>query len=114
MSGEQLGHAMAERVAQACPRGAGLEVAHVVRHERCARREDGQVKPALPHQPQLVGGDRLAQFVVADVEIVRRRAEPRRGQVGHLLLAPVFQRLGRGGEMAVTVDDHEFTGWGSR
>ena len=67
----------------------------------------GQVAAALAHQFELIGLDRLAQFVVADLSVPPALGlRPGSLIAGDLPVAPVLQRLRRGRVMAVAVDDH--------
>jgi hypothetical protein len=50
--------------------------------------------------------DRFAQFVVADLQLGNLGHRGRVLDAGDLAVAPLFQRLGRGGVVAVDVDDH--------
>src|SRR3954468_1802684 len=77
-------------------------------HEAGARAEDREVEPPLPHEPELVRLDRLAQLVVADLEIGSPRLHRRVADAGDLPVAPVLQRLRGRRVMAMAVDDH---GW---
>ncbi len=103
--GEQVDDALDQVVAAAGPGlGHGL-VAHVVRHGRGAGREHGHVRAALLDQAHLVLLDRLDDLVVGDVRI--GGIDVAAGlEVGLLRLAPDVMRLGRGGVVAVAVDDH--------
>jgi hypothetical protein len=104
--GEKLAHTKHQLVADRRPARRNLKVADVVGHEARARRKQRQVAAALAHQLELIGLDRLAQLVVADLEVRGWGLLGRILDAGDLLVAPVFQRLGRGGEVAVAVDDH--------
>jgi hypothetical protein len=106
---EQLRDAEAQLVADRRPGGTDFEVANVVGHEAGTRREDGEVGAALPHLPKLVLLDGLAQLVVADLQFRCLGHQRRILDAGDLAVAPLFQRLGRGGVVAVDVDDHELT-----
>ena len=105
MIGEKLRHAEAQFVANRSPGGRDVEVANVVGHEAGAGAEDGDVRPALFHLGQLVGLNRLAQFVVADFQLGHFGHGRRVFDACNLLVAPVFQRLGGGGVVAVHVND---------
>jgi hypothetical protein len=105
-SGKQLAHAVAQLVANGCPGAADVEVANVVGHEAGAGAEDGQVRPTLAHQAQLVLFDAFAQLVVADLQVGHFGHDRGVFDAGNLLVAPVFKRLGGGGVVAVAVDDH--------
>ena len=104
--GKELTHPVAQLVADRGPGRRHLEVADVVGHETGARREQRDVAAALLHQPQLVGLDRFAQLVVADLQVGRARHHARVLDACDLLVAPRFQRLGRRGVVAVAIDDH--------
>jgi hypothetical protein len=80
----------------------------VVRHEAGAGAEDGDVRAALFHLGQLVGLNALAQFVVADLQFGHFGHGRRIFDACNLLVAPLFQRLGGGGVVAVHVDDQGF------
>jgi hypothetical protein len=54
----------------------------------------------------LIRFDRLAQGVVADLQIGHLRHLRRILDSGDLLVAPLFERLWRSRVVAVTVDDH--------
>jgi hypothetical protein len=102
---EQLAHAEAQLVADRRPGAGHVEVADVVRHEAGARRKQREVAAALLHQAQLVGLDGFAQFVVTDLQVGGSGHQGRVLNAGDLLVAPGFQRLGRGGVVAVAIDD---------
>ena len=68
-SGKSCRDPIAELVADRGPLRGDREVADVMGHEAGARAEDGQIAAPLPHQPELVALDRLAQFVVADLQL---------------------------------------------
>ena len=79
-------------------------VALVVGHGGRPRREDRHVGAALAEQPELVLLDRLADLVVGDGRVVRRRAAlPERGELAG---PPVGVRAGGGRVVPVAVDDH--------
>src|SRR5215475_4772568 len=76
-------------------------------HEARPRAEDREIAAALVHQPELVLDDRFAQFVVVDLQLAgpwpgRRILDDARD----LPVAPVLERLGGCGVVAVYVDDH--------
>ena len=102
---EQPTHAIAQLVANTGPRCAGVEVANVVGHKTGARAEDGEVGAALAHQAKLIGLDRFAQLVVADFQVSDFGTQFGRVEVGDLCIAPVLQRFGGGGVVAVAIDD---------
>ena len=79
-----------------------------MRHETGARAEQCEVRAPLFHQAQLIGFDGLAQLVVTDFEVSNFGAKLGRVQVGNLRITPVFQSLGGGGVVAMTVDDQWF------
>jgi len=103
--GEQRGDAVAQLVADGGPAAGHIEVANVVGHEARARAEQRDVAAALLHQPELVGLDGLAQFVVADVQVCHFGHGRWILDAGDLRIAPVLQRLGGRGVVAVAVDD---------
>src|SRR5882762_7177128 len=80
-----------------------------MRHEAGARTEDREVEAALAHEPQLIALDRFAQLVVADAQLGWLRHLRGIRDAGDLAVAPRFQRLRRGGVVAVDVDDHRVT-----
>ena len=104
--GEQRRDAVAQLVADGGPGGRDFKVADVVGHEAGARGEHGQIGAALLHQFELIGLDRLPQFVVGNLQI--RRIRLLRGVLdrGDLAVAPRFESSRRGCVMAMTVDDH--------
>ena len=105
---KQLAHAVAKFVANRGPGAGHIEVANVMRHEAGARAEHGQVAAALFHLRQLVGLDGLAQFVIADLEVSHFGHQGRVLDAGNLFVAPVLERLGRGGVVTVDVNDQGF------
>ena len=66
---EQLAHAVAQLVADGSPCGRHIEVANVVSHETGPGAEQSKVRAALFHEPELIGFNRLTQFVIADFEV---------------------------------------------
>jgi hypothetical protein len=62
--------------------------------------------PRSRHQAQLVALDRLAQFVVADLQVGPAAGAAPGPGCRRSAVAPVLQRLGRRGVVAVAVDDH--------
>src|SRR5262245_14490424 len=92
---------MDQVVLHARPLRADGGVTHVVLHGAGARREKGDIAPPLALQLQLRLFEAFADLVVADLQLFG-------GQVlfGYLPLPPVPQGLGRGGVVAVAIDDH--------
>src|ERR1700748_263422 len=74
-------------------------------HAGSARREQRHGRAALALQAQLRIVDGSAELVVADLKFVDRRSLLGIVDRCDLALAPVEQRLGLGGVVAVTVDD---------
>ena len=79
-----------------------------MRHEACARTEQGQIRSALFHQTQLIGLNGLAQFVVADFEVGHFRTKLRCIEIGNLRHSPGFQSFRGCGEVAMTINDQRF------
>jgi hypothetical protein len=105
--GEESAHPVTELVANGGPGARDLEIPEVMRHEARARAEDGEVEAALTHESKLVAFDRLAQLVVADLQLGWFRHLRRVAKRGDLAIAPRLERLGRGRVVAVDVDDHQ-------
>jgi hypothetical protein len=105
---KQLPHAVAQLIANRRPCRRDVEVTDVVRHEAGAGTEDGDVRAALFHLGQLVELNAFAQFVVADLELGHFGHGSRVFDARDLFVAPVFQRLGRRGVVAVHVNDQGF------
>ena len=103
---QQGGDAVNQLVADRRPGRGHLEVADVVGHEARARRKDGEVRATLLHLAQLVFLDGFPQLVVANLQLRNLRHGGGIVDRGDLAIAPILQRLGRGGVVAVTVDDH--------
>ena len=80
----------------------------MVRHEAGAGAENRQIAAALAHEFELVQLNRLAQLVVADDQFGHFGHAGGVFDAGDLAVAPVFQRLGGGGVVAVAVDDEGF------
>src|SRR6516162_6400861 len=96
---------MDQLVAGTGPGFAGRRVAQMVPHAGGARRKDRQIGAALALHLELAIGDRLADFVVGNSRTRWRRFA---GLVClDLLAAPPLVLAGRGGVMAVAIDDHE-------
>src|SRR5260221_6733044 len=116
MLGEQFADAVAQLVADGGPGARCLEVADVVGHEAGARAEDGEIGAALLHQLELVGLDGLADLVIAELQVAGPGGLGRVLEACDLQVAPGAQGRGRGGVVAVYVDDHRmvscvFMGW---
>src|SRR4029453_4465800 len=77
-----------------------------MRHEAGARAEQGEVAAALLHLLELVVGDGVAQLIVADLEIAGLWHQRAILDARDLPVAPILQRLGCGGVVAMDVDDH--------
>ena len=105
---EELAHAVDQFIADSGPGAADLEITDVVGHETGTRREQGDVAAAFQHQLELVGANSLAEIVVADFQIHRFGHFGRVCDARHLRIAPILQRLGGGGVVAVAVDDQCF------
>src|ERR1700744_5926159 len=75
-------------------------------HEAGARAANREIRATLLHLAQLVRFDRLAQFVVADLELFDLGRLGGIRDPGDLPIAPRFERLGSGRVMTVAVDDH--------
>ena len=75
-------------------------------HEAGPRTEDRQIAATLAHQGQLVGLDRFAQLVIADLQIGRTGHDAGVLDSGDLLIAPGVERQRRCRVVAVTVNDH--------
>jgi hypothetical protein len=103
--GKKLCHAEAEFVTNRRPGRRHVEIANVVRHEAGAGAENRQIATALAHEFELVQLNRLAQFVVADDQFRHLGHAGRVFDAGDLAVTPVLQRFGRGGVVAVAVDD---------
>ncbi len=101
--GIELGHAVDQVVAGDRPRLADRLVADMVRHRARPRREDRVVAAAFLDQAQLVGLDRLADLVVGDRRVGRRRLAFL--ERGLLRLAPLVVRGRSRRVVAVAVDD---------
>ena len=82
-------------------------VTDVMRHAAGLWRKNRHVHAALALNAQLIFFDGFADFVVTDFEVGRKRGLRGRGQRGDLLLAIVAQCFGRGGVVAVTIDNHK-------
>ena len=102
---KQLTDAVAQLIANRRPGAGDIKVANVVRHKTGARAEQRQVAAALVHQTQLIEFDRLAQFVITDFQVADFGHQDRVFDTGDLLVAPGFQRFGRGGVVAVAIND---------
>jgi hypothetical protein len=105
-SGKQLRDAVAQLVADRRPGAADLEVADVVGHEAGARLKMVRSLPrSFIRRSWLVSMDSRSSssliFRSATLGIAGRVLD-----AGDLAVAPGFQRLGRGGVVAVDVDDH--------
>ena len=104
--GDQLADPPAQLVADRSPSRRNLEVTDVMSHEARARAEDREIAAALLHQLELVVDDRFAQFVVADLQLVGLWPDRRILDARDLPVAPILERLGSRGVVAVYVDDH--------
>ena len=101
---KQRADAVDQLVAGARPGFAGRRIAEMVAHPGGARGEDRQVGAALTLHLELAALDRLADLVVGHRRARRRRLA---GRVRlDLLLAPALVLTGRGGVVAVAVDNH--------
>ena len=106
-SGNSCADAEAQLVADRRPGAADLEVADVVRHEAGARAEDRQVAAALAH----LGAAGWSRSISRSSSSLIFRSAAFGIGAGSLMpaicaVAPGLQRLGRGGVVAVDVDDH--------
>src|SRR4029453_4835551 len=98
---------MDEIVADLRPLLAHREVADVMTHARCTRREDREIGAALALKFELRAFDAGPDFVIRHFEA---RTGRQRGLVLDLLglvLAETVQVLGFGRVVAVTIDDHD-------
>ncbi len=103
----QRADAVNQIVALLRPVQAGGRVANMMRHGRSARRKNGDIRAALALQLELRAFQAFADLVVADVDGAlgtRLRWIFERRKLG---IAIVLKRLGRGGVVAVTIDNHE-------
>ena len=94
MVGEELRDAKAEFVADRGPGRGDPEVADVMGHEAGAGRKDRKVAAPLLHQLQLVRFNRLAQLVVADLQVGDLGLLRGVLDAGDLLVAPGLECLG--------------------
>jgi hypothetical protein len=67
--GKEARDAMDEFVTDTRPGRAHLKIANVMRHKTRARRKNRQVRASRAHFRELIAFDRLAQLVVADLEL---------------------------------------------
>ena len=103
--GVQRANPVYELIADTRPGGAGNRIADMMSHRAGYRREDGKVGAALALGFDLGVFQAFAYLVVADFGGglgIQRRIHQRFG----LLFTIIFQRLGGGGVMPVTVDNH--------
>ncbi len=98
--------AMDQVIAALRPAAAGRLIADVVRHGGRARRKDRQVGAAGPLQFQLGILQAVANLIVADLGLREQRDVDAAFQRRDLLVAKLLQRAGRGGVVAMAVDDH--------
>ena len=103
----QLTHAVNQIVAVPRPVRTGRRVPNVMRHGRRARREDGDVGAALALQLELRAFQTFPDLVVADLDFAVVGRLRRILQRRDLRIAIFLERLGRGGVVAVTIDNHE-------
>src|SRR4051812_18735301 len=94
----QPADAVDQIVAHARPLLARFRVADVVLHAARARREERDIGAALALQLELRSLDALADLVLRDLRLAGRPRE--------LRLAPGGEAGGRGGVMAVAINDH--------
>src|SRR5690606_24845941 len=103
----ELRQAVNQIVAVLGPRPARRLVADVVPHPARARREQRDVRAALPLQLELRPLHALPKLIVADVQRALDRLMVRVfRELGLLLLTILAELLRRGGVMAVAIDDH--------
>ena len=98
---------MDQIVADAGPVQARFLGPDVMSHRGGARREDGQVRPALALQLQLRALQAGADLVVADVQSVAGRRQGGVLESGDLCVPELLQLAWCRGVVPVTINDHE-------
>src|ERR1700746_1385019 len=75
-------------------------------HEAGTRAEDGQIAAALLHLLELIVDDRLAQFVIANLQVTGFWLGGRILDARNFPISPILPSLRRRRVMAMYVDDH--------